>query len=218
MISKQKIYMLASCFFLALTMVVYAYNGIIIPKKLDVCRKNIYMEMQDKYSSVFAVTAESIAKGVYIDESNYSGFLSQGDMYSEKNLAAVTYTDIENGFYLARDMEQNEILTSSDILSEIKEKNCSLYEIRICNSFCGDLRPGEYVDLIYITGGRIMTIAQSRQLKGVYGRSGDRYVEAGKMQSGSEAVIFLELTDREYEDYLFNADIYVRKSGDTFGN
>jgi hypothetical protein len=210
--------MLASIFFLALAMVIYAYNGIIIPNKLDVCTKNIYLEMQDGYSSVFAVSQKTLIKGLFIDESNYEGYLAQGEIYSEKTLAAVTYEDIKNGFYLSRDMTENEILALSDIARCFTEKDTSLYEIRVSNNFCGDLRTGEKVDLIYITGGRVRTIAVNKQLKGIYGYAGERYVEADKIQNESLAVIFLELTVREYEDYLSNTDICVRKSGDNFDN
>jgi hypothetical protein len=218
MISKQKTYMLASIFFLAVAMVIYSYNGIIIPKRLEACTNNIYAEMQKGYSVVYAIAQTGVAEGIYIDGTNYSDYLTQNGMYSEKTLSAVTYRDIEKGFYIGRDVAENEILTLSDIRYDSAEKNCSLYEIKTCNSFCGDLKPGEKVDLIYLSDSRVMIIAENKQLKGIYGYNGEKRSGEGKIDVGPEAIIFLELTKEEYEEYLSNENVYVRKTGDIFGN
>jgi hypothetical protein len=218
MITKQKTYMIASIFFLAVAMVIYTYNGIIIPNKLKTCTNDIYAEMRKGYSEVYAIAQAGVAGGIYIDGSNYSDHLIQSGIYSEKKLSAVTYRDIEKGFYIGRDMAENEILTLSDIRYDAAEKNCSLYEIKTCNSFCGDLKPGETVDLIYLLGNRVMIIAERKQLKGIYGYNGERRAGDGRIDVGPEAIIFLELTKEEYEEYLSNENVYVRKTGDIFGD
>ena len=163
---------------------------------------------------MFYITAKLLEKGVFIDKNNYQLYMKEESIISEKYIAVIDHEDINNGFYTERQLENEEVIVKSDTVPSKTEKGCNTYEIIVKNSFCGDLCAGEIVDIIYIEGARVNEIAKQKQVKGVYGFSNNRYIQSTKIQSGSDAIIFLELTDEEYEDYLSKENAHIRRTGD----
>jgi hypothetical protein len=196
---------------MVLALTVYVFNSVIIPARIDEQSRMIESKLLEIRTSGFYAKVDDLAKGTFINEENYDSFLSKTDVYSEKKTAFLSYDDIKEGFYLRSDVPMGTILNRSDIARSITNDNSRTYEIKVGNSFCGELRAGEMVDLIYLVEGKIHIIAAMRQIKGVYGYSQNRYVEASKILTDSEAVIFMELTSDEYEKYLSSQDVQVRK-------
>jgi hypothetical protein len=211
MISRQRLYMIISIFFMILALTVYVFNSVIIPGRIDKHSRMIEAQLLEIRYSGFYVDTDDLEKGTFINEENYDRFLSKTDVYSEKKTALLSYDDIKEGFYLKSDVPVDTILNLSDIARSITNDNSRIYEIKVSNSFCGELRAGETVDLIYLVEGKIHTIAAKRQIKGVYGYSQNRYVEASKILTDSEAIIFMELSAEEFEKYLSSQDVQVRK-------
>ena len=214
MISKQKIFMLVSNFLLVVAMVIYVFNSVIIPQKINEYSNDISQELKEKQVPVFYITAKLLEKGVYINKNNYQLYMKEESIISEQHIAVIDHEDINNGFYTERQLENEEVIVKSDTVPSKTEKGCNTYEIIVKNSFCGDLCAGEIVDIIYIEGARVNEIAKQKQVKGVYGFSNNRYIQSTKIQSGSDAIIFLELTDEEYEDYLSKENAHIRRTGD----
>jgi len=211
MISRQRLYMVISIFFMIMAMTMYVFNSVIIPDKIDKHSRMLESKLLEIRYSGFYVAADELVKGTYIDEENYKEYLSQAEIYSEKKITQLSYNDIKEGFYLKSDVPGDTILNLSDIARNITNENNRIYEIKVGNSFCGELRAGETVDLIYLLDGRINIIAAGRQIKGVYGHSQNRYVEVSRILADSEAIIFMELTDDEFEKYLSHQNVQIRK-------
>jgi len=218
MITRQRFYMMISILCMLMAVMVYGFNSYIIPGKIRRNTEAILSELKAKYTHVYILSDGTAKKGTYVNEMNYTELLQSAYIYTDHRLDAVSFPDIQNGFYLKRDMGIGEILVRSDTNDHMPVKGSRLYEIRVVNSFCGELRPGETVDLICIEDGYVNPIAESKQVRGVYGYSNSRYIEAGKIQAESETVIFVDLTEIEFERYLEHERIFVRRMCDAIDN
>lgn len=218
MIPKQKLYMLISIFFLTVAMVIYIFNGIIIPKKIDSYSKDIADELLQIRSKGYFVAQNQIDRGTFIDSENYTQFLMTADVYSDKNIRHISMEQIIKGFYTKDTLDEGDMLTLADIIGHMSEYGSRTYEVIVKNSFCGSLRAGDIVDLVAVNGSRINVLVTDKQIKGIYGFSGGRYIEAQKIQMDSDVILFIELTQSEYEHCLGEELIYARKLGELYGD
>lgn len=218
MIPKQKLYMLISIFFLTLAMVIYIFNGIVIPNKINAYSTQAAEKLLQIRTRGFFVAQTHIDKGTFIDSTNHLQFLKTSDVFAENNVRHITIEQINRGFYIKELLLEGDMVTQSDIIERISEYGSRIYEIIVKNSFCGSLRSGDIIDLVAVDENRVKVLVTGKQIIGIYGFNAGRYIEAAKIQTDSDVILFLELVDTEYELCLSEEMIYARKHGELYGD